>query len=314
MTDNQIVLMKGNQGFADRLQVLSHCLHYCILNNASICIDWRDELWGQEKLDFNDYFEVLDINIISVGEVVERLKNGSSVFPQAWTIKDIEDPPNPTTRFNKYNYTFENNYKKLKEDIIVINCDGLRTYHIDNLVSNIRLRPNISDIIIRRIGKLRLPYTIIHLRGTDRLNKKTIAESIEPAIEKYNKLPKYAKNRLYVLSDMKEMITLWREKFPETNVIFEDYTIYKIPDDEISNGMQGIHQLDEDILSYYSIDKHQINIDTITDFVIMCYSKWIIGNNEDSVFTKLSRFISKTGKRGISKWLDGYEPETIRDL
>ena len=152
------------------------------------------------------------------------------------------------------------------------------------------------------------------MRGTDRLNKKTIAESIEPAIEKYNKLPKYAKNRLYVLSDMKEMITLWREKFPETNVIFEDYTIYKIPDDEISNGMQGIHQLDEDILSYYSIDKHQINIDTITDFVIMCYSKWIIGNNEDSVFTKLSRFISKTGKRGISKWLDGYEPETIRDL
>jgi hypothetical protein len=307
---NQIVIMKGNYGFADRLQVLSHCMHYCIKNNASLCVDWRDELWGQEKTDFHDYFELIGINSVSLEEVLDRIKENTSIFPSSWTIKDIADPPNPITQFSKYNYTFDNTYNKLNEEIIIINCHGLRTYHVDNLILNIRLKKDISDIIINRIDKLCLPFTVVHLRGTDRLNKKSILESIQPAIDKFNKLPEYAKIRTYILSDMKEMITIWKDKFPESNILIDDYTIYKIPTHDISCDLVGIHQLDEDILNYYSIEKRDINIDTITDFIIMCYAKWIIGNNDESVFTKLSHFISKTGKRGISKWLYDFELET----
>ena len=57
----QILLLKGWEGFADRLQVLSHCINYCKVNQAAICVDWRDNMWGQETFDFHDYFEIIGI-------------------------------------------------------------------------------------------------------------------------------------------------------------------------------------------------------------------------------------------------------------
>ena len=88
----QIVVMKGWQGFADRLQLLSHLLAYCKKNNATICVDWRDKIWGQEKEDLADYFDIMDIPTISIQEVVEKAKAGASVFPSTWTIEMLEKP------------------------------------------------------------------------------------------------------------------------------------------------------------------------------------------------------------------------------
>ena len=59
--DQQILVVKGWEGFADRLQALSHCMNYCIKYNAAICIDWRDYMWGQDNEDFSDYFEIVGI-------------------------------------------------------------------------------------------------------------------------------------------------------------------------------------------------------------------------------------------------------------
>lgn len=306
--DRQIVVMKGWEGFADRLQCLSHLLHYCIVNNADICIDWRDDMWGQEKYDFHDYFEIVGVNTITINKVLERIKNGASVIPSTWSLTDIINPPNPTILFNSYTYIIDSSYKKIDKDIIITNCKGNRIWHIDNLITNIRLKKDISDIIITRINKLQLPFTAIHLRGTDRLNNKPTTESIKPAVEKFNKLHDYAKKNIYVFSDMKEMITLWKEQCPQTNTLFDDYSIYKIPNAALSTEKKGTHQYNKSFLDYFSITKHDINLDSLTDFIILCYANFIIGNNSESCFTQMCIFISSCGKKGISKWLHGYEP------
>ena len=75
----QVVVVKGCEGFADRLQSLSHCLQYCLQNNAAICVDWRDDLWGQQTRDFADYFEVVDVSYLTLDDVAQlqfSLKNG----------------------------------------------------------------------------------------------------------------------------------------------------------------------------------------------------------------------------------------------
>jgi len=308
MSDKQIVVFKGNMGFCDRLQVLSHCMHYCLIHKATLCVDWRDELWGQNIHDFHDYFELINIDTISINEVSEIVKNGASVFPSIWTSTDIAEPPNPITRLKSYNFTFDPNYSKVNGSVIIVNCTGNRTYHIDNLILNIRLKKEISDVIINRIdNNLTLPFTAIHLRGTDRLGNKSIENAVESAVNKFNKLPEYAKTTSYVFSDMSNMISLWKNKFPQTNVLIHEYAIGKIIQDE--DNCIGIHKMDEQALNFFSVKKHDINIDTITDFVALSFAKWIVGNNDESIFTKLAKFMSNVGVKGISKWLHGYEPK-----
>ena len=304
----QVVVVKGCEGFADRLQSLSHCLQYCLQNNAAICVDWRDDLWGQQTRDFADYFEVVDVSYLTLNDVADMIKNNTSttIFPAKWTLNDILAPPNKLTQLESYRFTFENTYA-LKEDvdIIVCNCKGTRMYHVDNLVCNLRLQKDIADIIIARLSNVTLPFTAVHLRGTDRLKESVF---IEAAIKKYDALPEYARLRTYVFSDMIEVVKAWKEKYPETNVLFDNYSIYKIPFQKIGDNPIGVHQYDGIILNYYGVDKHDINMDTLTDFIVLCFAKWIVANNDSSVFTKMGSFIGNAGSYGISKWLHGFSP------
>jgi hypothetical protein len=37
-----VLLMKAMEGFADRFQVLAHCIRYCKKHNTALCVDWSD--------------------------------------------------------------------------------------------------------------------------------------------------------------------------------------------------------------------------------------------------------------------------------
>ena len=68
--DRQILLVKGWEGFGDRLQVVTGCIKYCLHHNASICVDWRDYMWGQDKTDFTDYFEIMGVQSVPLITVI----------------------------------------------------------------------------------------------------------------------------------------------------------------------------------------------------------------------------------------------------
>jgi hypothetical protein len=51
-----------------------------------------------------------------------------------------------------------------------------------------------------------------------------------------------------------------------------------------------------------------MNIDTITDFLIICFANWSFGNSKESTYTSLAAFMRQGGKIGISKWLNGFQP------
>jgi len=300
--EQQIVVMKGWEGFADRLQVLSHCLHYCRIHKASICIDWRDYMWGQETLDFSDYFEISGVNVVSLSDVIERMKKGATILPSMWNLEKISGVPDESTRGEEYDCPFNSSYNRVNSEIIVSNTKGIRTWHINNLTSNIRLKENIAEIISDRLKNLEIPFTVIHLRGTDRLSNLTLEESIKPAVDIINLQPSRITDRMYVLSDMKEMINLWMTKFPKTKKLYTDYEIYKLP----SNLSSGTHQISKDAIELYGLKKHNMNIDTIYDFLIISSAKWCFGNSKDSTYTIMASFIRNGGKSGVSKWLRNF--------
>jgi hypothetical protein len=304
----QIVVMKGWEGFADRLQVLSHCLHYCIIHKAAICVDWRDDMWGQEKLDFSDYFEIIGIPVVSLSNVIQLVKGGASVYPSAWNLETISSVPNESTHFDQYKLTFNNDYKRINSRIVINNTKAYRVWHLDNLISNIRLKKSISDIISSRVKNLERPYTVIHLRGTDRLSNLSLEDAIKPAVDKIKLQPPHIVKRMYIISDMDSMINLWKTKFPQTKKLYNDSEIYKLPDET-----NGTHQLPKEVLQFYNIKKHNMNIDTITDFLIICFATWSFGNSKESTYTSLAKFMNQGGVLGISKWLHGFHPKN-KDL
>jgi len=298
---NQVVVMRGWEGFADRLQILSHCLHYCKIHNASICVDWRDKLWGQGTSDFKDYFEVVDIPVLSLEDVLFKIQNGAKISPSSWTKEKIELPPNESDHFPVFK-TELTGTKLIEADVVVHNCTGLRTFHLDNLLCNIRLTKSVADIIVDRLKNLTSPYTVVHLRGTDRL-KTTNDLGLQATIDEFALKPQHVKERSYVLSDMESMIHEWLKVYSSER-LYTSYGIHKFP-----AGTQGTHFFSAEVLDFYNIKKRDINIDTIMDFIIICFADWIVGNSSESCFTRMGKHLNQGGPYGISKWLHGFMPK-----
>ena len=294
MQEQQILVVKGWEGFADRLQALSHCINYCLKYKAAICVDWRDYMWGQGKDDFSDYFEIVGIPVVPLSIVLGRVTDGASINPPAYTYDLLRDPPSQVIHFPEFSSKIDNSCLKQEGDIIVHNSKGTRMWHLNNLIQNFRIVPAIRPQIIQQLSNLQIPYTSIHLRGTDRKTDFTIAY----VSTNYENLPPHAKARTYVISDMRILAEEWISKNPEAKYVNENAPILKI-----APGTQGTHMLPSEVLEYYGTTKRELNLNTITDFLVIAFASWGVGHGE-STFTKLASFLRQGGTIGIGKWLD----------
>jgi hypothetical protein len=296
--ERQILLIKGWQGFGDRLQVISHGIHYCLQHNANICIDWRDNMWGQGIEDFADYFEIIGVLSVPLSTVIEKVKNGARVNPPAYTLEHISDPPSPRIHLPEFVSGVGNDYLKQEGDIIVHNCKGNRMWFLNNLIMNFRISKKIAPIIIEKLSSLQMPYLAIHLRGTDRSKQITLTK----LMQEYDELPLHDKNRSYVTSDTSSFINEWTQKYPNSIILDKNAPVLKLP-----QGSIGTHMIDPDILKTYGISKHDLNINTIVDFLVIAFSTNNIGN-KDSVFTSMGAFLREANQIALHLWLDWAPP------
>ncbi len=301
----QIVIVKGCEGFADRLQVLSHAIHYCQVHDAALCVDWRDNMWGQGDLDFDDYFELVGVCTAALSDVVERLQTekGPTVVPSCWTVAQIEAPPDRRILHDRYmGPLMRNTYPKIEADVVVTNSRGKRMYHSDNLVRNIRLKKDVAAHVQKRLSAPRftLPCTVVHLRGTDRFNK----AMLEQCVAKLHALPPHCQTRVYVVSDMKDLIEAWIRRLPHTRILNTQSNILRLPRETV----KGSHQYPKEVLAFYKVKKRELNVDTLVEFLGLCLATNAIGMSQ-SLFYKMSRFIhDNEGVEGISQWLHGFQP------
>jgi hypothetical protein len=307
---NQIVVMKGFEGFCDRLQVLSDCIEYCHKNNCHLCVDWRDSLWGQEHKDFSDYFRIDTVYQASIDDAIQLIKNGGSVFPP-WTIEELKEPLKDATHYAKKDISFNGNYTKLPYSVIVHNCTGNRTYHAKNIISGMSLLPSIASIIKARIANIKNPYTTVHLRTTDRIivgrdAPDRIINIVKFALKKFARIPDANKMNVVVLSDSanakQEFIRLASLAYPKSYITSVKHNIDLLPEHTA-----GTHQLSPSYLSEKNITKHNLNIDTLTDFIILCLSDCSVFNNIKSLFSSMPNFIKDNSEKyAIRRWLNAY--------
>ena len=63
------LLVKSHVGFADRLQALSHAVHYAFKHDRILCVDWRDTIWSDGVIDFAAFFDTCSVPTISFAEL-----------------------------------------------------------------------------------------------------------------------------------------------------------------------------------------------------------------------------------------------------
>jgi len=326
----QIVVVKGWEGFADRLQVLSHCIEYCKKTGATICVDWRDCMWGQSTEDFHDYFKIIGIpsipitglldHIQSISSTPSELENaqpcehgpttaggGVKIFPPAWTVETLLSEPCELFHFPDYENEIIMSLLKIcaEYDILVHNGKGERTYHSSNLINNIRFQSNVCDHIQHRLLELPKDYTAIHLRGTDRLIGETmndcIANTINNVYVEYEGLDSFDKQRVFIVTDMDELRNEILARIPNAEYL-PNAKVAALP----KNSKKGRHMLQPNALEYYGIKKSDLILDALTDFMILCLSDTIISNQPKSLFYEMADLIRKYGgNKGKGAWLGG---------
>ena len=297
----QIVVMKSGVGFVDRLQALSHIIEYCLINKAVLCVDWRDYGWGQGQWDFHDFFEILGIYTIPL-DIVTRIVN-AKIVPVCWTNELIKNPLQKHINTVEYcGPIMQEGYKKIEGDIVVTNCKGYRYYHTRNILTNIRFKKNISDLIQQRLLNYYLPATVVHLRGTDRFTP----DVIDILVNEYNLLDEESKKHVYHISDSVELMNEWTKKVPYSQLCNKNCSILQITD----TSKKATHLMNSSELDSFGIRKYELIIDSLADFVALAFATSAVGQTK-SVFFEVARKLAKYGgPDAIAAWLNGYKPQT----
>jgi hypothetical protein len=260
-----IVLFRSLEGFGDRLQILAHCLHYCKLYDATLCVDWSDIVWGNGKYDFNDFFEIVGIKTISKDKVLKKLQKHPQlkITPSCWTYKKIKDALATNTYVKEYGCF--NHFEKIEGDVLVTNGLFWRTYRGDAIAEHLRIRPHVIASIQNKLKHIDFNASIIHLRGTDK-NIMNMA-SILDDLKEYKEL-------LYVITDDVDLFMTLHNNIPNSKLLNEDTNIMKLE----KNRKLGTHFLFEPELKKYNIRKYDMILDLLVDWVALLKMKNFYGN------------------------------------
>ena len=192
------LVVKGWEGFADRLQCLSYAVTTSLRYNRILYVDWNDDIWG---MGFYRYFRFDNLDYITDHTVIPK---NATVTPGFWKHK-LMLPNNVWVYDEKDRLQFDPITTTEFTDVWVQSGIGYRMYNMPLLCKHLRLNVDIIDSVYSD------PYVdmpVVHLRGTDR----TFSE------QDYLRLLSVAPVA-HVVSDDKQLIDRWLSDSPDSNII-----------------------------------------------------------------------------------------------
>jgi hypothetical protein len=283
MDNPHIIIHKGIEGFADRLQVLSNSMEYAKLNSALLSIDWSD-YWFND--DFYYYFEVLGLKTIKPADISWENK---TYFPDI----PLEEHQEPITKENYNKGDPKRLYLsgcllKRDYDILINHGATVRQQNNENLIRGLRFTPALKNVISAVIKKLNIigpdSFPLIHLRGTDRRYGKKIDDILFP-IRKQIKKHNYKK--CYCVYDDKALYDRLGD-FIEILPIEHEYT-KKIDSHDGSHAQ---------VLK----NKRGFNIDMLLDFCLIASASKFHSCSAKSYFNNVARSIHAVHPLAIFNW------------
>jgi len=304
--NNKYCILKGIEGFGDRLQCLLQAIQYCEHTERILVIDWRDSNWQQDESDkIENYFLIENIKTESINSFLSKHSRSNSVTPNSWIDKISDCKYQKFLYRQKYSQADNKVYKLIinnqrgdfKEDIVVYPGIRFRSF-IYKYFKYIKF----NDHIIQKAKKTleyeslkSFQYNCIHLRSQNKIwsGSPKIQKNLKERI--HNKFP-----------DRKSYFDFLFKKYKESNqgnktiLISDDLACSNYFNKEYFNGelinltkkynshpgLCGIHKKVFELKK----QKRMLNIDMLKDFYIMLQSKNII-NDEISLFSNMAIFL-----------------------
>ena len=72
----RVVILKGAEGFADRMQCLMQAIRYASATCRTLVVDWRDEDWSHDPSGpLSDYLSIEGLDTLAIADFLDQLKN-----------------------------------------------------------------------------------------------------------------------------------------------------------------------------------------------------------------------------------------------
>lgn len=324
------VILKGLEGFGDRLQCLLQAMAYADATQRYLVVDWRDKDWSHHHLQgFESYFKLDGIKTEPIDEFLlnHSIVCKSTVFPGEWSSKLGDLNYHSFIRDDCYKLpgdgaSIDEIVKGVREDfvepIVVYPGVGARTYRYSDSRC-ICLNSETLAKIKQMIGLLGLnnfeSYDIVHLRGGSKAWAGGELRPDSPVFKLHNKWysseqymqeiydvfcfvkSKLEPRPLFILSDTPRLADEWIHKYGIG---------CRIPTVRPDMSREcGIHKLNHsDLESCGLLTKDCLNLECIRDFILMQRSRILVG--DDVSLFSLMAFGLKLSK------VDWLEPNIVR--
>lgn len=319
----KFVVLKGVQGFGDRLQCLLQAIRYAKVTRRYLVVDWRDPDWTHDpKLPIHTFFTFSDVPSFGLQEFQAYWNTHAhnlTVFPRpwesvlldssypSWIYKNIFWLPNDNDCLNDIT-----TYKMadFEEDIVVYAGVGKRTFAYSDLEC-LSLSNWVTSAIYAFAKEYQLlsgSYDIVHLRGGSKswcggkVPLRSLKDKLDqswPSQEEYldslwdayqSSVDSLPDCPLFLIGDRGMLLQAWIERYSKGVII--PGTCHDLLRES------GIHKLrPEDLAkSGRRITKDELTLESLRDFVIMLHARKVVGDGV-SVFSRMGERCGAAGVR-----------------
>jgi hypothetical protein len=271
------LVIKGGQGFGDRLEVLAMGVHYAMIHNLQVHVDWTDSVWSHGSESFYSYFDLIGIRKL---ESLDDIPTHATYYPSLWTGRIKEhlsyDPLQSVGQLDK---------QVFNADVIVLTSWQVRTL-FDNYSKFSQIFKLVHPTIITEVRRRKMIYSLssrvgVHVRGTDRIGRRGRDIPVQYLMLNVGAYTGHGRKPMVIVSDDKESAEL-----------FVRY--YKAPilsSLSLQNTQSGGNHLATK--EQLKVTKNELNIDMIVDFFTLTCCERIFTNVKDSRFAQMAQRLKR---------------------
>ena len=305
MKENKYLIVKGGDGFGNRILTFLEAIVYAQATNRKIIVDWRDGFYAQREV--NSFFSFFSCPLINK---IDLIPENRTVYPSVWkdnVNKNVYDLRGNMTylEFKKALSINIENMDYGEEELFLFDSDFHIKYEklfdklpedwkIDNRNDFIRLLLknylHLKDDILKRINDFKREFFIkkvigVHIRSTDNqhcgevnsVNIKKFPPLIQRTIEENPDA------LFFLCTDNKDILDEYKSKY--SNIIYTKKFL-------VNDKNTGLHR------SHECKDKNTMAIEALVDLYLLSECDILLYSRKSS-YGRLASFLSKTEVKNI---------------
>jgi hypothetical protein len=282
------ILLKGAEGFGDRMQCLLQAIRYARRSSRRLVVDWRDEHWCHDgRSGFDEYFELVGVRGADMDELSRALTATPALSSSQWTPRAaVERTPVP----DLYRYDAFTDAPSTATCIVHPGVKH-RAWHCTE-AAHLRARPWLAERVLRAFDGVDGPYTAVHLRGGDRLARR-VAQGATTRVAYVAGLRSRAlvggDIQVVLVSDDEGLVSEYKRQCAAARSR-EPRVSGLTPPASCVGRNAGTHLTPPAALPCPWLKKRELNADAVCDFVVLCHAERVVSDGE-SLFSQMARCV-----------------------